>query len=147
MPKIKEQLTNQINEAMKARDSVRVSTLRMLLSELKNFSIDSPDMTEEDEISVVRKEVKKRTDAIEAFEKAGRVESALVEKEEKAILEEFLPQQMGDDELEKIVDEALADTGANNMSQMGQVIGAVMKKAQGQADGSRVAIMVKEKLA
>ncbi len=146
MTKILDQLIGQINEAMKARDSVRVSTLRMLLSELKNVKIDKPDMKEADELAVVRKEVKKRMDAIEAYEKAGRVELADQEKKEMQILKEYLPKDLSDQELYKLVDEVIAETGVSAVSQMGEVIGQVIKKSQGRADGARVAALVKEKL-
>jgi len=146
MTKILDQLIGQINEAMKARDSVRVSTLRMLLSELKNVKIDKSDMKEADELAVVRKEVKKRMDAIEAYEKAGRVELADQEKKEMQILKEYLPKDLSDQELYKLVDEVIAETGVSAVSQMGEVIGQVIKKSQGRADGARVAALVKEKL-
>ena len=146
MTKILDQLIGQINEAMKDRDSVRVSTLRMLLSELKNVKIDKPDMKEADELAVVRKEVKKRMDAIEAYEKAGRVELADQEKKEMQILKEYLPKDLSDQELYKLVDEVIAETGVSAVSQMGEVIGQVIKKSQGRADGARVAALVKEKL-
>ncbi len=143
---IVDQLTAQISKAMKARDRVRVSTLRMLLSELRNVKIDKPDMNEEDELAVVRKEVKKRVEAIEAYEKAGRAELAEQEKQEMQILKEYLPEEMSDEDLEKLVEEVLAETGASGLSQMGQVIGQVVRRSHGRADGARVAALVKEKL-
>ncbi len=140
-------IQKQINEAMKARDEIRLSTLRMLSSAMNYEKIAKQhDLGEEEELAVVRSEAKKRRDAIEAYQKANQVDRAEKEKKELSILEEYLPVQMTDDELSKIVDEAIGETGATQISDMGRVIGAVMAKAKGMADGSRVSALVKEKL-
>lgn len=137
----------KIAEAMKAHDEVRLSTLRMLSSAFNYEKIDKQhDLTEEEELVVVRKEAKMRRDAIEAYEKAGAKERAEKEKVELAILEEYLPAQMSDEDLTKLVDDAIAQTGASQMSDMGKVIGAVMAKAGGAADGGRVSQIAKLKL-
>ena len=144
---ISDTLQKQIIEAMKAKDSVRVSTLRMLSSELKNAKIDKgSDLTEEEELKVVQKEAKKRKDSIESYDKAGRSELAESEKEELAILQEYLPEELSDDELSKLIDEAVRETGASSVQDMGKVIGIVIGKAKGAADGKKVAEMVKGKL-
>jgi uncharacterized protein YqeY len=140
-------ITKQISEALKARDSVRLSTLRMLSSALSYARIDKQaDLTEEDEIDVVKREARKRKDAIEAYEKAGAKDKADREKEELEILKEFLPEQMEDSELQNLIDEAIKTTNASSVKEMGKVIGVVMSKAGGKADGKRVAEMVKKKL-
>lgn len=136
-----------IAEALKARDQIRLSTLRMLSSAFNYERINlQHDLTEDEELSVVRKEAKKRKDAIEAYKNAQRDDLAEKEQKELEILQEFLPAEMSDDDLEKVVDEAIKEIGATDMSKMGQVMGAVMKKTSGQADGSRVSSMVKSKL-
>jgi len=144
---IKPDLQKQINEAMKARSEVKVSTLKMLSSELHNAEIDNHgDLSEEQELSVVNKEVKKRKDAIEAYQKGGATEKADREKQELAILEEYLPEQMSDGDLQKIVDEAIMEINPQGMQDMGKVMGIVKAKAGPTADGGRIASLVKEKL-
>lgn len=140
-------IQNQIQDAMRARDKVRLSTLQMLKSALSYERIEKgSDLVEDDEVRVLKSEVKKRRDAIDAYQKAGRDELVRREQEELAILEEFLPEQMSDDDLKKLVDKAISETNASSMSDMGKVIGIVMKKAGAATDGSRVASLVKEKL-
>jgi len=141
-----EEIKKQMNVALKARDEVRLSTLKMLYSELHNLEIDKKELTSEDEIGAVKREIKKRKDAIEAYDKAGATEKSDREKAELKILEEFMPEQMGDEELVNIVNDVIKETGASGMSDVGRVIGAVMGKAKGQADGSKVSALVKEKL-
>ena len=144
---ISETINKQIAEAMKSKDEVRLSTLRMLSFELHNAKIDKrSELTEEEEIDVIRKEAKKRKDAIKAYEKAGAKDRAEKEEKELEILKEYLPKEMSDEELEKIVSEALTEVGAADVKEMGKVIGAVMKKAGGRVEGGRVAEIVKTKL-
>ncbi len=149
-------ITNLIGEALKAHDEVRLSTLRMLSSALNYEKIAKQhELSTDEEIVVVRKEAKKRKDAIEAFRQAqGKPTSSLTpledrikkEEAELKILAEYLPVEMADEELEKLVIEAIAQTGATQMSDMGRVIGIVMGKTGGKADGGRVSAMVKAKL-
>lgn len=140
-------INQKIQDAMKKGDELRATTLRLLSSELHNAKIDKRgDLTEEEELSIVQKEAKKRKDAIEAYEKAGAEEKAKREEEELSVLEEFLPEQLSDEELDKIVDEAIEATGAKGMSDMSNVIGDVMGKVKGKADGKRVSEIVKSKL-
>ena len=142
---ISDTIQKQVIEAMKAKDTVRVSTLRMLSSELKNAKIEKgSDLTEEDELKVIKKEAKKRRDAIEAYEKAGNSGLADKEKAELKILEEYLPEQLSDEEVKKMVLEAISQTGASSPSEMGKVMGVVMGKVAGRADGQRVSAMVKD---
>ena len=144
---IADTISAKIAEAMKAHDEVKLSTLRMLSSAFNYEKIDKRrDLTEEEELVVVRKEAKMRKDAIEAYEKAGATDRAEKEKAELKILEEYLPTQMSDEDLAKLVDAAITQTGASQMSDMGKVIGIVMGKSGGAVDGGRVSQMVKSKL-
>lgn len=132
---------------MKARDAVRLSTLRMLSSALNyEFIAKQHKLTEEEELAVVRREAKMRKDAIEAYTKANATDRVEKETQELKILEEYLPTQMTDEQLEKLVTEAIDQTGAKNISDMGKVIGQVMGKAAGRADGARVSALIKSKL-
>ncbi len=144
---ISDSIQKQIIEAMKAKDTLRVSTFRMLSSELKNATIDKKsDLDEGEELKVVQMEAKKRRDAIEGFEKGGNKQAANNERKELEILQEYLPEQISGDELQKIVDVALNEIGASTMADMGKVIGLVMGKAKGAANGKEVAELVKAKL-
>lgn len=144
---ITDDIKKQIVEAMKAKDEIRLSTLKLLSSALHNAEIDKRgDLTEEEELEVVRSEAKKRKDAIGAYEKAGATGRAEKEKEELVILQEYLPQELSDEEIEKIVDETISATDAENIKDMGKVIGFVMGKAKGRADGKKVSELVRLKL-
>lgn len=145
---IKNTLQKRINEAMKAKDDVKVMTLRMLSAAITNAEIEKnrEDLTEEEEMAVVKREAKKRKDAIEAYGKAGALERAKKEEKELAILSEFLPEEMSDQDLKKIVEETVDEMNASSMADMGKVMGVVMKKIKGEADGNRVSALVKEKL-
>lgn len=155
------QITNKIQsliaDALKANDEIRLSTLRMLSSAFNYERIAKMhDLSDDEELEVVKKEAKKRKDAIDALRQAqGKQTSSgsnmdeKIKKEEAElkILEEFLPQQMSDEEIEKIVAEAIAATGASDMKDMGKVIGFVMGKVdKSRVDGGRVSQIVKEKL-
>lgn len=140
-------LPKQIAEAMKARDTIRLTTLQMLKSGLNYKRIDlQHDLTEEDELAVVRSEAKKRKDAIEAYTKAGRNELAEKEQSELKVLEEFMPQQMSDEELANIIKATVAELGAKSLADMGKVIGSVIGKTKGAAEGSRISALVKQEL-
>lgn len=144
---ISQNISKLIAEAMKARDQMRLSTLRMLSSEFNYAKIEKQhDLTEEEELVVLKKEAKKRRESIEAYAKAGRQELVESEKAELKIIEEFLPAEMNDADLEKIVADVILETGASDVSATGRVIGMVMQKAGASADGSKVASMVRQKL-
>ncbi len=145
---IVDNIQKEITDAMKAHEAVRLSVLKMLSSALSYEKIAKQhDLGEEEELAVVRSEAKKRKDAIEAYEKAGQTERAEKEKEELSILEKYLPAQMSDEDLTVLVESAIAEVGATQMSDMGRVIGLVMKKAGAKVDGGRVSQAVKSKLA
>ena len=139
-------LQQKIAEAMKAHDEVKVSTLRLLSSALNYEKIAKQhDLTDEEELSVIRKEVKQRKDSIEAYDKAGRSDLSQKEKAELDILSEFLPPEISDEDLNKLVDEAVSTVNPTGMQDIGKVIALVKGKAPN-ADGGKVAQIVKSKL-
>ena len=143
---LSENITKLIGDALKNHDEVRLSTLRLLSSAFYYEKIDKQhELTDEEEIVVIRKQAKQRRDSIEAYDKAGRSDLSDSEKKEFVILQEFLPPKMDEGELQKIVDEAIVSIGAKSMAEMGKVIGAVKAKAPS-VDGSKIAELVKQKL-
>lgn len=141
---LQERLGQEIKSAMLAKDSERLSALRMLKSTIGYILIEkkTESLSDADFVSVVQKEVKKRRDSIEQFEKGGRPELAAKEKQEIAVLESFLPQQLSADELEKIVRDAITEAGATSKKEMGPVIKAVQAKTAGRADGKTISQLV-----
>ena len=141
---LQEKLGQEIKAAMLAKDADRLGALRMLKSTLGYILIEKKTETisDGDFVGVVQKEVKKRRDSIEQFEKGGRPELAAKEKQEIAVLESFLPQQLSAEELEKMVRDAIAETGATSKKEMGPVIKAVQTKAAGRADGKTISQLV-----
>lgn len=145
---ITDSINRLIAEAMKARDEVRLSTLKMLLSALNYAKIEKQhDLSPEEENEVVSKEAKKRKDAIEAFDKAGAKDRVEAEKAELAILQEFLPKEITEQELKRIVDDTSGEVGAEGAGDFGKLMGAVMVKVRGRADGGKVSEIVRKKLA
>jgi hypothetical protein len=143
---IADKLQGMIGEAMKAKDEIRVSTLRLLSSAFNYEKIEKQhDLTEDEEAGVIRKQVKQRKDAIDAYKNAGASDRAEKEAKELEILQAFLPPEMPDEELEKLVDLAITELGASSMADMGRVIGSVKGKAPS-ADGAKIAELVKAKL-
>jgi len=140
-------IQEDLKQAQLARDEVKVSTLRLLLSEVKNGEISKGSQVSEDEvISIVRCEVKRRKEAAAGFRSGGREQSAQKEEVEQKVLEGYLPAQLQVEELTNIVEETIKDIGATSMADMGKVIGAVMGKVVGRADGGMVSTLVKEQL-
>ncbi len=138
---------DDLKAAQLARIEVKVSTLRLLLSEIKNAEIAKGSELEDQEIiSIIQREVKKRKEAAQGFRLGGREEGALKEEAELAILQSYLPEQLSNEELTKIVDEVINELGATSREDMGRVIGAVMAKVTGKAGGEVVSALVKEKL-
>ena len=139
-------IQNDLKQAQLARDVVKVSTLRLLLSEIKNVEIaKGQSLAEQDIISVVQREIKKRKEAAVGFRSGNREESALKEEAEAKVLEAYLPAQMSVEELTKIVEETITELGASSVADMGKVIGAVMGKVKGKTDGGSVSAIVKQK--
>lgn len=142
-----DQIQTDLKNAQLNRDEVKVSTLRLLLSEIKNAEIQKgQSLSDEDLTSVIQREVKKRKEAAAGFRSGDREDSALKEEGEAKILEGYLPAQLSTEELTKIVTDTINEVGATSMADMGKVIGAVMGKVKGQADGGTISGLVKEKL-
>jgi uncharacterized protein YqeY len=139
-----DKISQEIKNAMLAKDADRLTTLRMLKSAMGYVQIEKKTdvLSNADAISVVQKEVKKRRDSIEQFEKGGRPELAEKEKKEAAILEGFLPKALSPEELEQIVKATISEVGATGKKDMGAVIKAVQAKAAGRADGKSISGLV-----
>ncbi len=142
-----EKIQNQLSEALKSGDTVRVSTLRFLISNLTNARIAKGNELTDDEIMAeIKKDAKRHRESIEAFRSGDREEMAKEEEAQLAILSEFLPEQMSDEEIAKLVDEAITETGASTKADFGKVMSAAMAKIAGRADGSKVSQILSSKL-
>jgi uncharacterized protein YqeY len=145
-----EQLQSDLTTAMKARDAETTATLRMVIAAVRNARVApgrSGDVGDEETLELLAKEAKKRAEAIEAYDAAGRPELADKERRELLVVQRYLPEPLSEDELRAAVDEAVAETGASGPSDMGRVMQAVMPKVKGRADGKIVSRMVKDRLA
>ena len=146
---LRDQIQSDLIGAMKARDEVKVSTLRMLKSAIGAFEVSGKQKvtaTEEDVLSVLKREVKKRKESIRQFEEGGRKDLVEREKAELVLLEAYLPAMMRDNEVRIVVESVAAELGATGPSDMGKVMGAVMNKLGGRADGAMVKEMVQSVL-
>jgi Uncharacterized conserved protein len=137
-----EQVQSDVRTAMKARDRERAGALRMIVDSLQQDA----KLGKGDEVAVLQRERKKRVEAAEAYEGAGRAEQAAAERFEAELIDGYLPQQLSDEELAALIDAAVAETGASEQRQMGQVMSALMPKLGGRADGKRVSSAVRERL-
>src|SRR5690349_25154971 len=137
-----EQVQGDVKTAMKARDRGRAGALRMIVDVLQQDA----KLGKGDEIAVLQRERKKRVEAAEAYEGAGRADQAASERFEAELIEGYLPQQLSDEELAELVQAAVAETGASGQRQMGQVMSALKPKVAGRADGKRVSVAVRKKL-
>jgi len=143
-----EEIEGELREAMKARDAERRDALRLILNALKGSQKElQRPLSEDEELQVLQRERKRRVEAAEAFRTGGREEQAQSEERELAVLEEFMPSQLTEDEIEEIVDDAIAEVGATSMADLGRVMADVMPQIAGRADGSVVSQIVREKLA
>ena len=141
-------MEGDLKEAMLARDADRRDALRLLLASLKSAEKElQRALSDEEELQVLQRERKRRIEAAEAFREGGRQEQAESEERELAVLQEFMPEPLSEDELEEIVDDAIAENGATSMRDFGRVMADVMPQVSGRADGSVVSQLVKEKLA
>lgn len=135
---------------MKARDELKTSTLRMLLSSIQYFEIAKKgtdyQATDDEVISVIQKEVKKRNEAIELYKQGDRPELAEKEQKEAIILSAYLPKQLTDEELSAIIVNVIKESGAKSVSEMGKVMGIIMPKVAGRADGGKISLLVRQKL-
>lgn len=147
---LKQKLKEELKQSMLAKDTLKTSVLRMLISGITYYEIQKGgagyEATDEDVLAVVQKEAKQRRDSIEEFKKAERQE--LVEKETKELemLQVYLPQQMGEEEIKKLVIEVIKETNSKSIGDMGKVMRALMPKVKGKADGGLVSKIVKESL-
>ena len=143
-----EEIDDELKDAMRARDAERRDALRLILNALKSSQKElQRPLSEEEELQVLQRERKRRVEAAEAFRGGDREEQAAAEERELAVLEEFMPEPLSEDELEEIVDDAIAENGATSMRDFGRVMADVMPQVSGSADGSVVSQLVKEKLA
>lgn len=160
---LKETIREDLKNAMKAQEAETKSTISMLLSSIKNRELEKrgklakegtdeaaldekSSLTDEEVIEVVSSEIKKRKESIATYEDAGRTESAESEKKEVQVLSRYLPEQLSDDEVKELIAQAISQTGASALGDMGKVMGAVSGKTKGRFDGKRLSEMVKEAL-
>ena len=149
MAELKDRLRADLNDAMRARDQVRMRSLRMALTSITNEEVAGAaarDLSDDEITKVLAREVRKRREAAEAFGAAGRAEQAQAERAEGDVLAAYLPAQLGDAELGELVSAAIAETGATDMKGMGRVMKAVTPRVAGRADGGRVAAEVRRRL-
>lgn len=146
----KQDLQNELKQAMLARDAEKTSVLRMIISAIGYYEINKGGAgytaTEEDVMNVLQSQAKQRRDSIEQFKAGNRPELAEKEQKELDLIQSYLPAQMGEDEIRNLVKEAIAQTGASSPQDMGKVMGALMPKTKGKADGSLVSRIVREEL-
>jgi uncharacterized protein YqeY len=141
-------LEGELKQAMVAREQERRDALRLILSSLRSAEKElQRPLHDDEELQVLQRERKRRLEAAEAFRNAGREEQALSEERELAVLEEFMPAPLSEEELEEIIDDAIAEVGATSMRDLGRVMADVMPQVSGRADGSEVSQLVREKLA
>jgi uncharacterized protein YqeY len=141
-------IEGDLKDAMRARDELRTGTLRLTLAALRSSEKElGRPLKDDEELQVLQRERKRRTEAAEAFRAAGREEQAEQEQRELAVIEEFMPEPLEEEELERIVDDAIAETGATSLGDLGRVMADVMPQVAGRADGSTVSQLVREKLA
>lgn len=141
------QLESDLNDAAKARDQIKLTVLRLLKSALKNYEIEvGHDATPQEIMSVLQKEAKKRRDSIEQYSKAQRTDLVDEETKELEIIQSYLPQEINDEELSKLVEDTIAQTGARGLTDMGKVIPVVIKQCKGTASNERISAKAKQLL-
>lgn len=144
---LQEQISAALKDAMRARDEVKMATLRLVLTAIKNREKEARSLLEDQEvISVIITQIKQRREAIEQYRKAGREDLAQTEENELQILQGYMPEQVSEEEISNTLDEIIAELGAVSMKDMGKVMKAAMAKLAGKAEGGAINAMVKEKL-
>ena len=147
MGDIADRLSAEIKDAMKAGDRTRLQTVRLLATAVRNREIElGRDLTEDDLVEVASREVKRRKEAAEAYDRGGRAELAEKERAEQALLETYLPERLSDAEVTEAIDEAITATGASGPKEVGKVMAHVMLSYKGQVDGSTVSRIARERL-
>jgi uncharacterized protein YqeY len=145
---LKIRINDEVKTAMRSKDKERLATLRLLTAAIKQIEVDQRIELDDDQvIAVLEKMLKQRKDSIEQFEKAGRHELAEIEIKETAIIQEFMPEQLSDADIDGLIDEAISATGASEMKDMGKVMGMLKPKLAGKADMGAVSAKIKAKLA
>ena len=144
---LKDQVTEDMKTAMRAKDSVRLGAIRLLMAAIKQREVDERiELADGDVISVIEKMLKQRRDSIAAFELAKRDDLADIEKFEVTVLQTYMPKQMSDDEINQIITQVIADTGAQGAKDMGKVVGLVKPLVAGVADMGKVSGLIKARL-
>ncbi|MBS1271497.1 MAG: putative protein YqeY [Candidatus Marinimicrobia bacterium] len=142
-----EQLNEDLKTAMKSKEKITLETIRSLKSMLRDKEIEKKDeLSEDEQIKVLSSAAKRRHESIESYEEGGRQELADQEKAELQVIEKYLPEQMGEDDIRDLVEQIIEETGAETMQDMGRVMGKIMPKVRGKADGSQVQQIVQETL-
>ena len=145
---LKARITADMKTAMKAGEKDRLKTVRLILADIQRKEIDSrEELDDAGVITVIEKAIKQRRDSIEQFVKGGREDLSAIEEAELEIIQAYLPEQLSDNEIAALIDEAIATTGAESIRDMGKVMGAIKSKAAGKADMGMVGAMVKARLA
>ena len=139
-----DKINSDLKEALKSKDAIKVSTLRLLISAIKYSQIDAKkeEINDKDVLSAIKKQVKQRKDSIESYEKGGREDLKQKEEAELAVLKAYLPDELSDEKLAELVKEVIRETGASTKKEMGKVIKTVIEKAGGAADGKKVSQLV-----
>ena len=141
-------IEDELKQAMRARDQERTDTLRMTLSSLRSAEKELlRPLKDDEELQVLQRERKRRAEAAEAFREGDRPAQAEKEERERSVIEEFMPAPMSEEDIERIIDDAIAETGATSLRDLGRVMADVMPQIAGRADGSAVSQLVREKLA
>ena len=147
MMSLQEQISAALKDAMRARDEVKMSTLRLVLTAIKKREKEARSLLEDQEvISVITTQIKQRRESIEQYRQAGREDLAQTEESELQILQGYMPEQVSEEEISNTLDEIIAEVGAVSMKDMGKVMKAAMAKLAGKAEGGAINAMVKEKL-
>ena len=147
---LKEKLQSDLTAAMRARNDVRSSTIRMILTSIRNEEVagkEAKSLSDAEVITVLSREAKKRREAAEAFDSAGAKDRADAERSEGLVIAEYLPQQLAESEIRELISQAILETGATTPAQMGLVMKALQPKIAGRADGAMVSRLVKQALA
>lgn len=144
---LQDRLNDDMKQAMKARNKHKITTLRMIKSSLNNEAIKlGKELSAEDELTVLSRELKQRKDSLQEYENAGREDLAAGERAEITIISIYMPEPLSEQELEAVVLETIHDVGAKSMADMGKVMGAVMPKTKNRADGSKISQLVRKHL-
>lgn len=144
---MKKQLIEDMKKYMKEKNKLALNTVKMVNAEIKKQEIDKQkELTDEEVISVIEKQIKNRKDSVEQYRNAGREDLADQESKEIEVLMKYLPEQLSEEEIEKIVDEVIEEVGAKTKSDFGKVMGKIMPKVKGKADGNMIKKVVQKKL-